>query len=158
MSLIEPFSGCLKRHHCVLAGSRHGCGYKFLNVVVLCKLGAVNGLVGTSSGGVTSCGSGEYVSAMCELNLVLVLQLKVKLQELRQKVVESLINSEDGLCCGVSSMMACNENSRTIRLERFEEVKATGADDDPNNSKISKKEISHFVSIARESQIDEAAI
>ena len=44
------------------------------------------------------------------------------------ELVEMEHHGEDGLCCGVSSMMACNENSRTIRLERFEEVKATGAD------------------------------
>jgi len=44
------------------------------------------------------------------------------------ELVEMEHNKEDGLCCGVSSMMSCNENSRSIRLERFEEVKATGAE------------------------------
>ena len=34
----------------------------------------------------------------------------------------------NGLCCGVSSMMSCNENSRALRLQRFDEVKATGAE------------------------------
>jgi Fe-S oxidoreductase len=37
-------------------------------------------------------------------------------------------HGEDGLCCGVSSMMSCNENSRSLRLQRFDEVKATGAE------------------------------
>ena len=43
-------------------------------------------------------------------------------------LVEMEHNGEDGLCCGVSSMMACNENSRALRLQRFDEVMATGAD------------------------------
>ena len=43
-------------------------------------------------------------------------------------LVEMEHHGEDGLCCGVSSMMACNENSRSIRVERFEEVKAVGAE------------------------------
>ena len=43
-------------------------------------------------------------------------------------LVEMEHNKEDGLCCGVSSMMSCNENSRGLRLQRFDEVKATGAD------------------------------
>jgi Fe-S oxidoreductase len=43
-------------------------------------------------------------------------------------MVEMEHHHEDALCCGVSSMMSCNEESRTIRVERFEEVKATGAD------------------------------
>ena len=37
-------------------------------------------------------------------------------------------HGEDALCCGVSSMMSCNENSRALRVQRFEEVNATGAD------------------------------
>ena len=37
-------------------------------------------------------------------------------------------HGEDALCCGVSSMMSCNENSRALRLQRFDEVNATGAD------------------------------
>ena len=43
-------------------------------------------------------------------------------------LVEMEHHGEDALCCGVSSMMACNENSRALRLQRFDEVKATGAD------------------------------
>jgi Fe-S oxidoreductase len=43
-------------------------------------------------------------------------------------MVEMEHNKEDGLCCGVSSMMSCNENSRGLRIQRFEEVRATGAD------------------------------
>ena len=44
------------------------------------------------------------------------------------KMVEMEHNKEDALCCGVSSMMSCNENSRGLRIQRFEEVRATGAD------------------------------
>ena len=44
------------------------------------------------------------------------------------ELVEMEHHGEDALCCGVSSMMACNENSRSVRLERFEEVRATGAE------------------------------
>lgn len=44
------------------------------------------------------------------------------------KLVEMEHHGEDAMCCGVSSMMSCNENSRSIRLERFEEMQATGAD------------------------------
>ena len=40
-------------------------------------------------------------------------------------LVEMEHHGEDGLCCGVSSMMSCNENSRALRLQRFDEVKAT---------------------------------
>ena len=43
-------------------------------------------------------------------------------------LVEMEHHGEDGLCCGVSSMMSCNENSRSLRLQRFDEVKATGAE------------------------------
>ena len=43
-------------------------------------------------------------------------------------LVEMEHHGEDALCCGVSSMMSCNENSRALRLQRFDEVKATGAD------------------------------
>lgn len=43
-------------------------------------------------------------------------------------LVEMEHHGEDALCCGVSSMMACNENSRALRLQRFDEVKATGAE------------------------------
>ena len=43
-------------------------------------------------------------------------------------LVEKEHTGEDALCCGVSSMMSCNENSRALRLERFDEVKATGAE------------------------------
>ena len=44
------------------------------------------------------------------------------------ELVEMEHTGEDALCCGVSSMMSCNENSRALRLERFDEVKATGAE------------------------------
>ncbi|MBT3970984.1 MAG: 4Fe-4S dicluster domain-containing protein [Euryarchaeota archaeon] len=43
-------------------------------------------------------------------------------------LVEMEHHGEDALCCGVSSMMSCNENSRSIRMERFDEMQATGAD------------------------------
>ena len=43
-------------------------------------------------------------------------------------LVELEHHGEDALCCGVSSMMSCNENSRALRVQRFEEVNATGAD------------------------------
>lgn len=32
------------------------------------------------------------------------------------------------MCCGVSSMMSCNENARSLRVTRMEEVRATGAE------------------------------
>ena len=43
-------------------------------------------------------------------------------------LVEMEHHGEDALCCGVSSMMSCNENSRALRIERFEEVRETGAE------------------------------
>ena len=43
-------------------------------------------------------------------------------------MVEMEHHHEDALCCGVSSMMSCNEDSRTLRVQRFEEVKETGAE------------------------------
>ena len=43
-------------------------------------------------------------------------------------LVEMEHHGEDALCCGVSSMMSCNENSHALRLQRFDEVNATGAD------------------------------
>ena len=43
-------------------------------------------------------------------------------------LVEMEHTGEDALCCGVSSMMSCNENSRALRLQRFDEVRETGAD------------------------------
>ncbi len=43
-------------------------------------------------------------------------------------MVEMEHTGEDALCCGVSSMMSCNENSRALRIQRFDEVRATGAD------------------------------
>ena len=43
-------------------------------------------------------------------------------------LVEMEHNKEDALCCGVSSMMSCNEDSRALRVQRFDEVRATGAD------------------------------
>ncbi len=43
-------------------------------------------------------------------------------------LVEMEHTGEDALCCGVSSMMSCNENSRALRLQRFDEVRETGAE------------------------------
>jgi Fe-S oxidoreductase len=43
-------------------------------------------------------------------------------------LVEMEHHGEDAMCCGVSSMMACNENSRALRVSRFDEMRATGAD------------------------------
>ena len=43
-------------------------------------------------------------------------------------LVEMEHHGEDSLCCGVSSMMSCNENSCALRIERFEEVRETGAE------------------------------
>ena len=44
------------------------------------------------------------------------------------ELVEMEHHGEDAMCCGVSSMMACNENSRALRVSRFEEVRSTGAE------------------------------
>ena len=44
------------------------------------------------------------------------------------KLVEMEHSGEDAMCCGVSSMMSCNENARALRVERFEEIRNTGAD------------------------------
>ena len=44
------------------------------------------------------------------------------------ELVEMEHHGEDAMCCGVSSMMSCNENSRALRVDRFEEVRATGAE------------------------------
>ena len=44
------------------------------------------------------------------------------------ELVEMEHNGEDTMCCGVSSMMSCNENARALRIERMEEIRATGAD------------------------------
>jgi len=44
------------------------------------------------------------------------------------ELVEMEHHGEEGMCCGVSSMMACNENSRALRVNRFEEMRATGAE------------------------------
>ena len=44
------------------------------------------------------------------------------------EIVEMEHHGEDAMCCGVSSMMSCNENARSLRVTRMEEVKATGAD------------------------------
>ena len=43
------------------------------------------------------------------------------------KIVEMEHHGEDAMCCGVSSMMSCNENARALRVARMEEVRATGA-------------------------------
>jgi len=44
------------------------------------------------------------------------------------ELVEMEHHGEDAMCCGVSSMMSCNENSRALRVDRFEEVRETGAE------------------------------
>jgi len=44
------------------------------------------------------------------------------------EIVEMEHHGEDAMCCGVSSMMSCNENARSLRVTRMEEVRATGAD------------------------------
>ena len=44
------------------------------------------------------------------------------------ELVEMEHHGEDAMCCGVSSMMSCNENSRALRVSRFDEMRATGAD------------------------------
>ena len=43
------------------------------------------------------------------------------------ELVEMEHHGEDAMCCGVSSMMSCNENARALRVNRMEEVRATGA-------------------------------
>ncbi|DAC27670.1 MAG TPA: 4Fe-4S dicluster domain-containing protein, partial [Candidatus Poseidoniales archaeon] len=43
-------------------------------------------------------------------------------------LVEMEHSGEDAMCCGVSSMMSCNENARALRVSRMEEIKSTGAD------------------------------
>ena len=44
------------------------------------------------------------------------------------EIVEMEHSGEDAMCCGVSSMMSCNENARALRVTRMEEIRATGAD------------------------------
>ena len=44
------------------------------------------------------------------------------------EIVEMEHSGEDAMCCGVSSMMSCNENARSLRVTRMEEVRATGAE------------------------------
>jgi Fe-S oxidoreductase len=44
------------------------------------------------------------------------------------ELVEMEHHGEDAMCCGISSMMSCNENARALRVSRFEEIRATGAD------------------------------
>ena len=44
------------------------------------------------------------------------------------KLVEMEHHGEDAMCCGVSSMMSCNENARSLRVARMEEIRDTGAD------------------------------
>ena len=44
------------------------------------------------------------------------------------KLVEMEHHGEDAMCCGVSSMMSCNENARSLRVSRMEEIRNTGAD------------------------------
>ena len=43
-------------------------------------------------------------------------------------LVEMEHSGEDAMCCGVSSMMSCNEDARSLRVSRMEEIRATGAD------------------------------
>jgi Fe-S oxidoreductase len=43
-------------------------------------------------------------------------------------MVEMEHHHEDALCCGVSSMMSCNEDSRALRVQRFDEVNEVGAE------------------------------
>ena len=43
-------------------------------------------------------------------------------------LVEMEHHGEDAMCCGVSSMMSCNEDARSLRVSRMEEVRATGAE------------------------------
>ena len=43
-------------------------------------------------------------------------------------LVEMEHSGEDAMCCGVSSMMSCNENARALRVARMEEIRDTGAD------------------------------
>lgn len=42
-------------------------------------------------------------------------------------LVEMEHHGEDAMCCGVSSMMSCNEDARALRVTRMEEIRATGA-------------------------------
>ena len=44
------------------------------------------------------------------------------------ELVEMEHHGEDAMCCGVSSMMSCNENARALRVSRMEEIRNTGAD------------------------------
>lgn len=44
------------------------------------------------------------------------------------KIVEMQHNKENALCCGVSSMMNCNDRTKALRVMRMDEAKATGAD------------------------------
>ncbi|KAF5412352.1 MAG: CoB--CoM heterodisulfide reductase iron-sulfur subunit D [Candidatus Methanogasteraceae archaeon] len=43
-------------------------------------------------------------------------------------IVEMQHNRENALCCGVSSMMNCNDHTKALRVLRMDEAKATGAD------------------------------
>ena len=108
VSFVESAGGGLESHRCVLPGSGHGGCDELFDVVVLCELGAMNSLVGTASSGVAACGSGEDIATVGELDLMLVLELQLKLQEVGQHVIEALIDTEDGLCgrIGVSQDQA----------------------------------------------------
>lgn len=44
------------------------------------------------------------------------------------EVLEMDHKGEDAWCCGVSSMMNCNDRSKALRKARLDEAKATGAD------------------------------
>ncbi|MEA1869593.1 MAG: (Fe-S)-binding protein [Euryarchaeota archaeon] len=43
-------------------------------------------------------------------------------------IVEMQHNKENALCCGVSSMMNCNDRTKALQVMRMDEAKATGAD------------------------------
>jgi heterodisulfide reductase subunit D len=43
------------------------------------------------------------------------------------KIIEMEHSKENALCCGVSSFMNCNEQTKAIRIARMEEARATGA-------------------------------
>lgn len=43
------------------------------------------------------------------------------------KIIEMEHSKENALCCGVSSFMNCNEQTKALRIARMEEARATGA-------------------------------
>jgi Fe-S oxidoreductase len=52
-------------------------------------------------------------------------------------IVEMQHNKENALCCGVSSMMNCNDRTKALRVMRMDEAKRTGADVDHIVSEVS---------------------